>query len=53
MKRIEKRRRYQIRYAYPNEADRTYQTRRLVDTVTALVSGIGLIAAMLFLVLFI
>lgn len=45
-------RRYSItRYAYPNEADHNYQAQRIVDTVTALASGMGLIAAMLFLIL--
>ncbi len=35
---------------YPNAADRNYYTRKAIDVVTAIVSGLGLVSAMLFLV---
>ena len=35
---------------YPNAADRNYYVRKAVDVVTAIISGIGLVSVMLFLV---
>ena len=35
---------------YPNAADRNYRTARALNVVTALVSGMGFISAMVFLV---
>ena len=36
--------------AYPNTADRNYFANRVLNIVTALVSGMGFISAMVFLV---
>lgn len=38
------------RPSYPNAADNGYFARKALDIVTAIVSGLGLISAMLFLV---
>ena len=35
---------------YPNAADRNYRTARALNVMTALVSGMGFISAMVFLV---
>lgn len=35
---------------YPNAADRSYYVRKAVDVATAIVSGLGLVSVMLFLV---
>lgn len=35
--------------AYPNAADNSYFARRAVDIITAIVSGLGFVSAMLFL----
>lgn len=35
--------------AYPNEADVNYYTRKLLDIVTGIISGFGLIVSILFL----
>lgn len=37
--------------AYPNAASRGYYFRKLVDVVTAIVSGIGFLAVLIFLFL--
>lgn len=36
--------------AYPNAADNRYFTNKALDIITAIVSGLGFIGAMLFLV---
>ena len=36
---------------YPNAADREYYVRKVIDIVTAVVSGLGLVSVMLFLVI--
>lgn len=35
--------------AYPNAADNSYFARKAVDIITAVVSGLGFVSAMLFL----
>lgn len=35
--------------AYPNAADNNYFARKAVDLITAIVSGMGFVSAMLFL----
>lgn len=35
---------------YPNAADREYYARKAIDIATAIVSGLGLVSVMLFLV---
>lgn len=37
--------------AYPNAAGRGYYFRKLIDVITAIVSGIGFVAVMLFFLL--
>ena len=34
--------------AYPNAASREYYVRKLVDAVTAIISGIGILAVLIF-----
>jgi len=41
---------YRSQPAYPNAADAGYFTRKALDVITALVSGMGLITAMVVLV---
>lgn len=55
MKTAKKRRKSSIRIyrhypAYPNAADTSYFTGKLLDILTAVVSGIGFVVAMLFFV---
>ena len=51
MKTIAIRQNTKIRYpAYPNAADHNYFSGRALNVVTALVSGMGFISAMIFLV---
>ena len=40
----------QYQTMYPNAADRNYRTARALNVVTAVVSGMGFISAMVFLV---
>lgn len=37
------------RYAYPNEADPSYFTGKLLDAVTAVVTGMGTVTLLLYL----
>lgn len=55
MKTTKKRRRsnlhvYRHAPAYPNAADASYFREKLLDIFTAVISGVGFVAAMLFLV---
>ena len=36
---------------YPNAADRSYYIRKAVDVATAIISGLGLVSVMLFMVI--
>ena len=39
------------RYPYPNEADPSYFTERLLDGITAVVTGMGTVTLLLYLLL--
>ena len=40
------------RYSYPNEADPSYFTGRLLDGITALVTGMGTVTLLLYFLTF-
>lgn len=43
--------RHSHRYAYPNAADSSYFAEKLLDGVTALVTGMGAVTVLLYLIL--